>query len=142
MHGILPNSTYVYAELELLGYLCATLRMVSIIGHHTKTIPCCFKNIDRVSHSKYSSLVTEKSTHSMGRESYRFVVGKSCVLVIIKYSGMSHSRSTDNGRLENESAIYVVGARVSEPHTSELNCDFSYYYYLAYVVPYIVDAVI
>jgi len=30
----------------------------------------------------------------------------------------------------------LVGASVSEPHTSELNCDFLYmYYYLSYVVP-------
>jgi len=38
----------------------------------------------------------------------------------------------------------LIGAIVSEPHTSELNCDFIYiyYYYLAYVVPYILDAVI
>jgi len=35
---------------------------------------------------------------------------------------------------------------VSEPHNSELNRDFSYniynYYYLAYVVPYSLDAAI
>ena len=36
----------------------------------------------------------------------------------------------------------VIGASVSESHTSELNCDFSYIYYLAYIVPYILDAVI
>ena len=36
----------------------------------------------------------------------------------------------------------IIGASVSEPHTSELNCDFSYIYYLAYVVPYILGVVI
>ena len=40
----------------------------------------------------------------------------------------------------------MIGASVSEPHTSLFYCDFSYIYiyiyYLAYVVPYILDAVI
>ena len=38
----------------------------------------------------------------------------------------------------------LIGASVSEPHTSELNRDFSYIitYFLAYVVPYILNAVI
>ena len=40
--------------------------------------------------------------------------------------------------------IYLIGASVSEPHISELNCDFSFiyihYYYLAYIVPHILDA--
>ena len=41
---------------------------------------------------------------------------------------------------------YIFGASVSEPHTSEFNCNFSYmyillllllhYYFLSYVVPY------
>ena len=39
--------------------------------------------------------------------------------------------------------IYTTGASVSEPLTSELNCNFSYiYYHLSYVVLYIFDAVI
>jgi len=34
--------------------------------------------------------------------------------------------------------IVLIGASVSEPHTSEVNCQ----YYLAYIVPYILDTVI
>ena len=33
--------------------------------------------------------------------------------------------------------LCVIGTSVSEPHTSEFYCDFSYIYYLSYVVPYI-----
>ena len=36
----------------------------------------------------------------------------------------------------------IIGASVSEPHTSESNWDFSYIFFLAYVVPYILNAVI
>ena len=40
-------------------------------------------------------------------------------------------------------SVYVCGVSVSEPHTSLFNCEFScIYYYLAYVVPYILEAVI
>ena len=36
----------------------------------------------------------------------------------------------------------IIGMSVSELHTSELNCNFSYIYYLAYIIPYILDTVI
>ena len=36
----------------------------------------------------------------------------------------------------------LIGASVSEPHTTVFNCDFSWYYILSYVVPYILDSVI
>ena len=37
----------------------------------------------------------------------------------------------------------LIGASVSEPHTSLFYCDFSYIiYFLVYVVPYLLDAVI
>ena len=43
-------------------------------------------------------------------------------------------------------AAPLIGASVSEPHTSESNWDFSYIiiiiFFLAYVVPYILNAVI
>ena len=38
----------------------------------------------------------------------------------------------------------VIGASMSEPHTSLFNCDiiYIYIYYLLYIMPYIIDAVI
>ena len=41
--------------------------------------------------------------------------------------------------------LQMIGASVSEPHTSESNWDFSYIIFwrrLAYVIPYILNAVI
>ena len=41
--------------------------------------------------------------------------------------------------------MYIIGANVSEPHTSVFYCNFLihyYYYFLSYIVPYILDAVI
>ena len=46
------------------------------------------------------------------------------------------------GSVNNESHLSVIGASVSEPHTSEFYCNFSYIFFLSYVVPYILDAVI
>ena len=52
--------------------------------------------------------------------------------------------------LLKEEGVYfsrvMIGASVSEPHSSESNWDFSYIiiyiYFLAYIVPYLLNAVI
>ena len=68
------------------------------------------------------------------------------VLLLVTYAlafaAMNLGNSAINVFLPHTKVSKIIGATMSEPHTSLFYCDFSYIYFLAYIVPYILDAVI